>query len=242
MTVPKGSDPPPDEDARPALGQAFEFRIWSELIHQSRGHLHVFLPLLDRGIDAIVHRLDDGAYIPVQLKSRSKMEKGQRIHFVVKATSLVDDRALIIAGLLGETGLGPYVLVVDEGTFKQLADRFDEPGRSGYVLAIPMSITGHSRWVPHLVPIADLGARLLAHGNVSGTQWPEDWVETPAPVEPLNEWLGFLGEQESNPHSFRGGFTVRGTGVRRRSPRFAPVQNGGSEGGHLFAVVRPSSP
>jgi hypothetical protein len=196
VTVPQGSGPPPDEDARPALGQAFEFRIWSELIHQSRGHLHVFLPLLDRGIDAIVHRLDDGAYIPVQLKARSKIEKRPRIHFVVKAASLVDDRALLIAGLLGETGLGPYVLVVDEGTFKQLADRFDEPGRSGYVLAVPMSITGHSRWVPYLVPIADLASRLLAYDNVSGTEWPETWVETPAPVEPLNEWLGFLGEQE----------------------------------------------
>jgi hypothetical protein len=32
-----------------ATGQAFGFRVWSELIQQSRGQLHVFLPLLDAG-------------------------------------------------------------------------------------------------------------------------------------------------------------------------------------------------
>jgi len=97
-----------------AAGQAFEFHIWSELIRQSKGRLHVFLPLFDRGLDAVVHRLDDGAYIPVQLKGRTRLTR-RRLLFVVRADSLIDDRALLIAGLLGETGLGPYLLVVDEG-------------------------------------------------------------------------------------------------------------------------------
>jgi hypothetical protein len=176
-----------------ATGQAFEFRIWSELIHQSQGHLHVFLPLLDRGIDGVVHRLDDGAYIPVQLKSRSKIERGM-VHFAIKADGLVDDRALVIAGLLEQSGLGPYLLVVDERTFKQLADRFDEVGHSGYVLAIPMSVLGHSRWLPHMVATADLGARLLGYDNSGRTVGPDDWVQIPASVEP--QWLGFLGEEE----------------------------------------------
>ncbi|HEY8736618.1 MAG TPA: hypothetical protein VIO62_06190 [Candidatus Dormibacteraeota bacterium] len=203
MTAPQGSVPPAFKYARAAVGQAFEFRIWSELIHQSRGHLHVFLPLFDRGIDGVVHRLDDGTYIPVQLKARSNIEEG-RLHFVVKAASLVDDEALLIAGLLGETGLGPYLLVVKEGTFKQLADRFDEVGHSGYVLAIPMSLAGHSRWLPHMVATTDLGARLQAYGAVVGTAWPEDWVGAPTPIEPPNEWLGFLGEQcLSSTHSGR---------------------------------------
>jgi len=54
-----------------APGQAMEFRIWAELIQQSRGRLHVFLPLLDRGLDAVIHRLTDGVYIPVQIKGRA---------------------------------------------------------------------------------------------------------------------------------------------------------------------------
>src|SRR5258708_23589427 len=45
-------------------GQALEFEIWSDLIKQSKGALHVFLPLLDRGLDAVLHRLTDGQYIP----------------------------------------------------------------------------------------------------------------------------------------------------------------------------------
>jgi len=40
------------------------------LIEQSRGALHVFLPLLDRGLDGVIHRLTDGEYILVKVKSR----------------------------------------------------------------------------------------------------------------------------------------------------------------------------
>jgi hypothetical protein len=53
-----------------APGQALEFEIWSELIKQSQGALHVFLPLLDRGIGAVLHRFTDGRYIPIQVKGR----------------------------------------------------------------------------------------------------------------------------------------------------------------------------
>jgi hypothetical protein len=44
-----------------AIGQAGEFLVWANLITQSGGGLHVFLPMLDRGIDAVVHRLKDVA-------------------------------------------------------------------------------------------------------------------------------------------------------------------------------------
>ena len=53
-----------------------EFRIWTMLIEQSRGALHVFLPLLDRGLDGVIHRLTDGEYIPVQVKSRGSAVEG----------------------------------------------------------------------------------------------------------------------------------------------------------------------
>ena len=60
-------------DEASASGQVFEDRVWALLMEQSRGHLHVFRPLLDRGVDALLHRLADGTYIPVQAKGRSSL-------------------------------------------------------------------------------------------------------------------------------------------------------------------------
>src|SRR5579872_3207436 len=97
-----------------ASGQVFEFRLWALLTEQSRGLLHVFLPLADRGIDALVHRLTDDVYIPIQAKGRSVLVDGE-VHLVVWAESLRDDNALIVSGLLTEGGLGPTMLVVPEG-------------------------------------------------------------------------------------------------------------------------------
>src|SRR5207244_8187823 len=87
-----------------APGQVMEFRVWTEVIQQSQGALHVFLPLLDRGLDAVVHRLTDGEYIPLQVKSKSSA--GNRfVAIVIPASELVHARALIIAGLLTAEGL-----------------------------------------------------------------------------------------------------------------------------------------
>jgi len=38
-------------DEASASGQVFEFRLWAALTEQSRGSLHPFLPLTDRGVD-----------------------------------------------------------------------------------------------------------------------------------------------------------------------------------------------
>src|SRR5260370_8154224 len=75
-------------------GQALEFEIWSDLIKQSNGALHVFLPLLDRGLDAVLHRLTDGQYIPVQVKGRGQMSEGM-VEIVVRGATLVADDALL---------------------------------------------------------------------------------------------------------------------------------------------------
>jgi hypothetical protein len=56
-----------------AAGQVVEFKVWAELLRQSMGGLHLFLPLRDLGIDAVVHRLADGAYLPVQAKGRTSL-------------------------------------------------------------------------------------------------------------------------------------------------------------------------
>lgn len=75
-----------------ASGQVFEFRLWALLTEQSRGGLHVFLPLADRGIDALVHRLSDGAYQPVQAKARSVL-------IVAPAPADLERLTLAVAGL-----------------------------------------------------------------------------------------------------------------------------------------------
>src|SRR5690349_3532739 len=82
-----------------APGQALEFELWADLINQSQGTLHVFLPLLDRGLDAVLHRLTDRRYIPVQVKGRSELVDG-KVHIVVSADSLVDDNALLVGSLM----------------------------------------------------------------------------------------------------------------------------------------------
>src|SRR5258707_10265136 len=56
-----------------AIGQAAEFLVWAPLITQSGGGLHVFLPLLDRGLDAVIHRLSDGTYIALQVKGKTSL-------------------------------------------------------------------------------------------------------------------------------------------------------------------------
>src|SRR2546423_9322566 len=84
-------------DEASASGQVFEDRIWALLMEQSRGHLHVFRPLLDRGVDGLLHRLSDGAYFPVQAKGRSSLRKG-RVQLLVAADSVADDHVVLVAG------------------------------------------------------------------------------------------------------------------------------------------------
>jgi hypothetical protein len=106
-----GMQGPWTRDETSASGQVFEFRLWALLTEQSRGQLHVFLPLTDRGIDALVHRLPDGTYFRVQAKGRSSLVKGE-VDLAVWASALLDDEALLVAGLIVEGGLGPTMLVV----------------------------------------------------------------------------------------------------------------------------------
>jgi hypothetical protein len=183
MTVPWTSD------EVSASGQVFEFRVWAALTEQSRGHLHVFLPLTDRGIDALVHRLSDGAYLPVQAKGRSSLEGGE-VHLVVWADSLTDNRALLVGGLIAEGGLGPTMLVVPEGEFKRLAEQSTHDGRPIYSMVFGMQPLERSRWFPFLVPTERMIERF-------GVILPAVTVEEL--LEPRPMWrsdVGFLGESE----------------------------------------------
>ncbi len=171
-----------------ASGQVFEFRLWALITEQSRGSLHVFLPLADRGIDALVHRLSDGAYIAVQAKGRSTLQDGE-VHIAVWAESLRDDKALLVSGLLTEGGLGPTMLVIPEGEFKRLAYLTSNRGTPVYSAEFGMHPRSDSHWLPWLVPTAELATRL----GVPITP-AEELVE-----ERRLEWrsdIGFLGESE----------------------------------------------
>ncbi len=173
-----------------ASGQVFEFRLWAALTEQSRGSLHVFLPLADRGIDALVHRLADGKYLPVQAKGRSVLVDGE-VEIVVWAESLRDDDALIVSGLITEGGLGPTLLVVREVDFKQLAERSHHDGRPIFAARFGMHPRERSKWYPFLVPTERLVERF-------GTE-PASMIE-PEIAELRPMWrsdLGFLGESEA---------------------------------------------
>jgi hypothetical protein len=125
------TDPWTREEAS-ASGQVFEFRLWALLTEQSRGLLHVFLPLADRGIDALIHRRTDDVYLAVQAKGRTRLNEDGEVHLVVWAESLRDDSALLASGLVREGGLGPTMLVVPEGDFKRLAELSTWEGRPIY--------------------------------------------------------------------------------------------------------------
>ncbi|HEY2597112.1 MAG TPA: hypothetical protein VGJ79_01390 [Candidatus Dormibacteraeota bacterium] len=179
-------------DVASSSGQVFEFRLWSALVEQSAGQLHIFLPLSDRGIDAIVHRLSDGTYSRVQAKGRSSLIGGE-VRLAVWATALVDDDALLISGLIVEGGLGPTMLAVPVREFKRLAEKTSADGDVVYSMSFGMRPRSRSRWFPFLVPTERLVERFgLSRAVESGAE--------EAPVESRPSWrsdLGFLGESEA---------------------------------------------
>lgn len=172
-----------------------EFRVWPDLIQQSSGLLHTFLPLLDRGLDAAIHRLTDDVYIPIQVKGTDRIVASS-IEITIHGYNFVDDKALIIAGLLTEDGLGPTLLVLDEGTFKRPAAHTVVDGVDVYSAHFATTPTAANRWRPYLVPRERLAARLLK------TDPPLSAIETfridlgLEPRDRHNLWLGFLGESE----------------------------------------------
>jgi hypothetical protein len=168
-----------------------EFELWADLIRQSQGALHVFLPLLDRGLDAVLHRMTDGLYIPVQIKGRGQMQEGM-VEIVVRGDSLVDDDALLISSFMSDVP-DQLDLVIAEGKFKQLAAHDFSQGHEVYSAAFSMHPV-RSHWRPYLVPRAELAERIL---GVPAAEAKKGVVpEVLAPSDRHTQWLGFLGESE----------------------------------------------
>jgi hypothetical protein len=174
-------------DEAGASGQVFEDRIWALLMEQSRGHLHVFRPLLDRGVDGLLHRLSDGAYFPVQAKGRSSLRRGQ-VQLLVAAESVTDDLVVIVAGEIVDGGLGPTMLVVPTPDFRRLALLTTARGVPEYSMSFSTKPGSKSRWLPWLVSTDRLVEKFgvaLGLGAV-GEELPR--LQRSA--------LGFLGEAE----------------------------------------------
>src|SRR5258708_6091712 len=163
----RSAEPMPDLDAgwphgsQDPIGQAGEFLVWAALITQSGGGLHVFLPELDRGLDAVIHRLEDGSYLSLQVKTKTYLTGPEAVIAVYEKHLFTPDQLLIGVHLDGDH-LGPFVLVVDAATFKRKAARMVDRGRQMLVADMPMHpITGH-KWSDDLVPLDLLAAKLGA--------------------------------------------------------------------------------
>ena len=171
-----------------AAGQVAEFKVWAELVRQSWGGLHVFLPLRDVGIDGVVHRLDDGSFVAVQVKGRMSLTPAGQVHVTLTASSLVDDDALIVATLVDGSELGRMVLVVDEASFRRLAVHDLVDGREYLTAAFGMHLGGESRWAPFLVARELLGARFAIPPPPSGR-----------PLAPRATFPGERGREAGSP-------------------------------------------
>lgn len=143
------------------MGQLAEWEVWVELVVQSHGRLHVFLPLLDRGVDALIHRLDDSRWIPVQVKGRSQLRNGS-LYVVMRASSLIDPDATIIGVALEDDHIGPFVLVISEREFAHLAIRSKARGKPVVAAQVSFVPGRPSRWSRYVFPKGDLAAALLA--------------------------------------------------------------------------------
>jgi hypothetical protein len=172
-----------------SIGQAAEFLVWATLIAQSGGGLHVFLPMLDRGIDAMIHRLADGKYLAVQVKGKTAVRDNEAPIIVYEKHLFTDDQLVIGVVLDGER-LGPYALVLDARTFRKKASRIIDRGRASLVADMPIRpIPGH-KWSEDLVPLAGLAQRLGFVAPAALQAIP------PEPVSDEDRVMGFWGEEE----------------------------------------------
>jgi hypothetical protein len=176
-------------DEASASGQVFEDRVWALLSEQSRGNLHVFRPLLDRGVDALFHRLSDGTYIPVQAKGRTSLRRG-RIQLLVAAESVTDDSVVIIAGEVVDGGLGPAMLVVPTPDFRRLALLTTARGAPEYSMSFSMQPHSNGRWQPWVVTSDRLAERLGVPSGLPALATSGERTHL------RRSPLGFLGESE----------------------------------------------
>src|SRR5207302_10827223 len=92
-------------------------------------------------------------------------------------------------------GLGPMLLVIDEGAFTKLAARDLVAGQDVYSAWFSPDDSATSHWRQYLVSRSRLAERLM------GSSSPGPSIERQPdfglrPMDRHNQWLGFLGESE----------------------------------------------
>jgi hypothetical protein len=161
-----------------AVGQVAEWGVWSRLVATSGGDLHVFLPLDDRGIDGIVHRISTDAYARIQVKGRS-VHRYPGVELKVPVDELVDDRATLIAVSLDlpDSTIGGRALVIGVPMFRQLATRYEHRGTVSYRVELDLSAPP-PEWDAWCVSLDEMGERLLppAAAPAIPVALPADWV------------------------------------------------------------------
>jgi len=98
----------------------------------------------------LLHRLSDGAYIPVQAKGRSSLRR-DRVQLLVAAESVADDRVVLVGGEIVDGGLGPRLLVVPTPDFRRLALLTSANGAPEYAMSFSMNSRSKDRWQPWVV-------------------------------------------------------------------------------------------
>jgi hypothetical protein len=172
-----------------AVGQVAEWLVWTRLVATSGGDLHVFLPLDDRGVDGIVHRISTDSFARVQVKGRS-VQRYRGIEVQVREDELADDRAVVVAVDvdLPTARLGAYALVVDVPAFRDLAHRHVDRDRVAYDAEVTMPPPPGSPWAPWCVTVDEIGGRLLPPAAVPAAAVPHDAV--------AGKRLGYRAEME----------------------------------------------
>ena len=161
-----------------AVGQVAEWQVWSRLVATSGGDLHVFLPLDDRGIDGLVHRISTDAYARVQVKGRS-VHRYPGVELKVPLDELVDDRATLVAVSLDlpDPAIGGRALVIDVPSFRELASRYEHDGAVSYRVELDLSAPP-AEWAPWCVSLDEMGETLLPRAGVpvAAVELPAGWV------------------------------------------------------------------
>ncbi len=141
--------------------------MWVELVARSHGRIHVFLPLLDRGVDALVHRIDDGKWTPIQVKGRSQL-RNRALILTIAASALVDPEAIIVGVFVEDDHLGQQVLVISERDFRRLAGRSQNRRGPVYDAQISLVPGKRTRWAPFIFRLDGLAEAVLAGVKPTG--------------------------------------------------------------------------
>ncbi|MCA1696497.1 MAG: hypothetical protein LC749_18225, partial [Actinobacteria bacterium] len=143
-----------------STGQVVEWLVWSTLVAQSQGELHIFLPTHDLGVDAVVRRPVADRAVAVQVKGRTDLNEGvYRIHVQADEAG----PGVVLVAVLAEVAalrLDARVLLVPMSEVAARAPLLRWGRRMAYSVELPWPPGRASHWHEFAVPLEELGERL----------------------------------------------------------------------------------